>query len=120
MGKVISVRLSDAEEARIRGAAALSGMAISGYLKWLITNGRTGAQNEAELILRRLDEIAVAVANLRIAPAPAQPPVVAGLPARNAKRGRLRGRGLPSSTIRQVEAVLDDLEGKAARAPVAA
>src|SRR5581483_4415668 len=103
-----------------RGAAALSGMAISGYLKWLITNGRTGAQNDAELILRRLDEIAVALANLRSAPTPVQTPVVAALPARNAIVVRLRERGLPSSTIRQVEAVLDDLEGKAARAPVAA
>jgi len=120
MGKVISVRLSDVEEARIRGAAALSGMPISGYLKWLITNGRSGGQNDAEMILRRLDDIATAVANVRAAPAPVQMPLLGAVPARGAIVARLRERGLPSSTIRQVEAVLDELEGKAARASVAA
>ena len=119
MSKVISIRLSEAEEARIRGAAAVAGMPISAYLKWLITNGRTGAQNDAELILRRLDDIAAAVANLPSAASPTQMPLLAGVPARSAVVARLRERGLPSSTIRQVEAVLDDLEGKA-RAPVAA
>ena len=119
MGKVISVRLSDVEEARIRGAAALSGMPISGYLKWLITNGRSGTQNDAEMILRRLDDIATAVANVRAAP-PGQMPLLGAVPARGAIVARLRERGLPSSTIRQVEAVLDELEGKAARTSVAA
>ena len=109
MGKVISVRLSDAEEARIRGAAAISGMHISGYLKWLITNGRTGAQNDAELILRRLDDIATAVANLKAVPVRAPTPVIGSIPAKSAIAARLRDRGIPSSTIRQVEAVLDDL-----------
>ena len=109
MGKVISVRLSDAEEARIRGAAAISGMPISGYLKWLITNGRTGAQNDAELILRRLDDIATAVANLKGAPVSARMPVMGSMPEKAAISARLRERGIPSSTIRQVEAVLDDL-----------
>ena len=120
MSRVISVRLSEAEEARIRGAAAITGMPVSAYLKWLITNGRTGTQNDAEMILRRLDDIAAAVVNLRSAPAPAQIPLLAGIPARSAIVTRLRERGLPSSTIRQIEAVLDDLEGKAARAPIAA
>ena len=109
MGKVISVRLSDAEEARIRGAAAMSGMPISGYLKWLITNGRAGAQNDAELILRRLDDIATAVANLRPGAVPAPMPLIGSIPAKSAIAARLRDRGIPSSTIRQVEAVLDDL-----------
>jgi hypothetical protein len=106
MSKVISVRLSEAEEARIRGAAAVSGMPVSAYLKWLITNGRTGSQNDTE-ILRRLDEMGAAIANLRSAPAPAAR--LAGVPARSLIATRLRERGLPSSTIRQVEAVLDDL-----------
>jgi hypothetical protein len=118
MSRVISVRVSEAEEARIRGAAAIAGMPISAYLKWLITNGRTGTQNDAEMILKRLDDIAAAIANLRSAPAPM--PLFPAIPARSAIVSRLRERGLPSSTIRQVEAVLDDLEGKAARAPVAA
>src|SRR5581483_8444262 len=120
MGKVISVRLSDAEEARIRGAAALSGMPISGYLKWLITNGRTGGQNEAEMILRRLDDIATGISNLRAAPTHVPTSMLSGIPARGTIVTRLPQRGLPSSTIRQVEAILDELAGKAARGPVAA
>ena len=102
----------------MRGAAAITGMPLSGYVKWLIAGGRTGTQSDAEMILRRLDDIAAAVANLRSAPA--QMPLLAGIPARSAIVSRLRERGLPSSTIRQVEAVLDDLEGKAARTPIAA
>ena len=120
MGKVISVRLSDSEEARIRGAAAVSGMPISGYLKWLITNGRMGGQNEAQMILQRLDDIATAVANLKTVPAPVPPSLLGAIPARSVIVTRLRERGLPSSTIRQVEAALDDLEGKAIRTPAAA
>ena len=105
MSKVISLRLSEDEEARIRGAAAVAGMPISVYLKWLITGGRTGNQSDAELILKRLDDLAVAVANLRTAPSHA--PALTGVPARSVLVSRLRERGLPSSTIRQVEAVLD-------------
>lgn len=118
MSKVISIRLSEAEEARIRGAAAISGLPISAYLKWLITNGRSGAQNDSEIVLRKLDEIAARIASLGSVPAPMQ--TLPGVPARSAIVTRLRERGLPSSTIRQVEAVLDDLEGKPARAPIAA
>ena len=117
MGKVISVRVSDAEEARIKGAAAVTGMPVSAYLKWLISNGRTGSQNETEMILRRLDDMATALANLAIvAPAERRTPPAA-LPPRSAIVGRLKERGLPTSTIRQVEAVLDELEGKAIRLP---
>lgn len=120
MGKVISVRLSEAEEARIRGAAAVSGMAISAYLKWLITQGRTGVQADSEMVLRRLDAIATAVANLRAAPAPELMPIHRPAEKRNLLVTRLKERGIPSSTLRQVEAVLDELEGKATRAAIAA
>src|SRR5581483_593960 len=48
MGKVLSVRLSDAEEARIRGAAAVTGLSVSAYIKWLVTNGKTGTQSDTE------------------------------------------------------------------------
>ena len=116
MGKVLSVRLSDAEDARIRGAAAITGMPVSAYVKWLITNGRTGTQSDAEMILRRLDEIAAAVANVRSVQLPAAPRPSA-LPARSSIVVGLKERGVPSSTIRQVEAVLDELERKAVRAP---
>ena len=120
MGKVISVRLSEAEEARIRGAAAVSGMAISAYLKWLITQGRTGVQADPEMVLRRLDEIATAIANLRAGPAPDLMRIHRSAEKRNLLVSRLKERGIPSSTIRQVEVVLDELEGKATRAAIAA
>jgi len=115
VGRVISVRLSDLEEMRIRGAAAITGSSISAYLKWLVVDGRTGTQNQTEMILRSLDDIRVAIAKLgsgareeRIAP-------VVGLPARSAIVSRLKERGIPSSTIRQVEAVLDEFERDATR-----
>ena len=104
MGKILSLRLSDSEEARLRGAAAVAGMSMSAYLKWLVTNGKTGTKSDIEMILRRLDELGVAMANMgggatreRVAP-------IAGVPARSAIVSRLKERGFPSSTIRQVEA----------------
>lgn len=110
MDRVISVRVSDLEEARLRGGAAITGMSLSAYLRWLVTGGKTGTQNNTEMILRKLDLIAVAIAKLgsgareeRIAP-------VVGLPAREAIVSGLKARGIPSSTIRQVEAVLDEIE----------
>ena len=109
MSKIISLRLSEAEELRIRGAAALAGVSVSGYLKWLMSQGRT--QSDTELILRRLDLLGVAIANLSSgAPQDRAMPVV-GLPARDAFIVGLRKRGIPSSTIQQVTAVLDELEG---------
>jgi len=115
VSRIISVRLTDAEQARIRGAAAITGLSASAYLKWLVTNAKTGTQNDTEMILRRLDSVATAIANIgaesrdeRVAP-------VVGLPARSAIVNRLKERGLPSSTIRQVEAALDEIEGRAAR-----
>lgn len=107
MGKVISMRLSDAEEARVRGAAALTGLSTSAYLKWLLVNGKSGTQDHSEMVLRRLDELGVAIARLsgveRAAPAVRR----AGLPDKATLVRGLKDRGVPSSTIRQVEAVLD-------------
>lgn len=116
MSRVISVRLTDAEQARIRGAAAITGLSLSAYLKWLVTNARTGAQNDTEMILRRLDSVAMAIANIEAENRQEQVVPVVGLPARSEIVSRLKERGLPSSTIRQVEAALDEIEGKAARA----
>jgi hypothetical protein len=113
VSKVVSVRLSDAEDARIKGAAAITGLSVSAYLKWLVTNGKMGTQNDTEMVLRRLDELFHAVSNSSAAKGEDRfvPPV--GLPARSAIVSRLKERGMPSSTIRQVEATLDELERKA-------
>ena len=108
MAKVISMRLSDTEEARVRTAAALSGLSTSAYLKRILLSlGEDHDQNAT--VLRRLDEIAIAIAKLggssRSAPAPVAP--------QNSDRTELvrglKDRGIPTSTIRQVEAVLDEL-----------
>ncbi len=112
--RTISLRLSDADDARIRGAAAVSGLSVSAYLKWLVSNGKSGTQNDSEMILRRLDDVATAIANISISSKEGRVVPLVGLPARSALVNQLRERGLPSSTIRQVEAALDALEGKAA------
>jgi mobilization protein NikA len=111
--RVISVRLSEADDARIRGAAAIAGLSIAEYLRWLVSNGKTGTQNDTEMVLRRLDDLAAAIAN--IGTRRDDPVTLVGLPARSAIVARLKARGVPSSTIRQVEATLDELEGKASR-----
>jgi hypothetical protein len=117
MGKVISMRLSDAEEARVRGAAALTGLSTSAYLKWLLVNGKSGTQDHSEMVLRRLDELGVAIAKLAGAQrvSPATPSVQkASSPDRAAFVRGLKDRGVPSSTIRQVEAVLDAVNNSGA------
>ena len=111
MSKVISVRLSEYEELRLRGAAAVAGMPLSAYLKWLVSQGRT--QSDTELILRHLDALGDAIASMSSS-APRDRTPNAGLPARDAFIARLRERGIPSSTIRQIEAVWDEVEGKSA------
>ena len=118
MRKVISLRLSDAEDARIRGAAAVAGMTVSGYLKWLITHGKMGPQVDTEAVLHRLDALGAAVANLKAAAPIAPRARNADAPARSAIVARLKERGVPSSTIRQVEAAWDEVETQAARAAV--
>ena len=110
--RTISLRLSDADDTRIRGAAAVSGLSVSAYLKWLVSNGKSGTQNDSEIMLRRFDDVLTAIANISTAPREGKVVTLVGLPARSALVNQLRERGFPSSTIRQVEAVLDDLEGK--------
>lgn len=110
MSRVISVRPSEAEELRLRGAAAVAGMHLSGYLKWLLSQGRT--QSDTEQILRRLDSL-VAIASMS-GSAPRDRTLNVGLPARDAFIARLRERGIPSSMIRQIEAVWDEAERRSA------
>ena len=86
-------------------------MPLSAYLKWLVSQGRT--QSDTELIMRRLDALGDAIASMSSsAPRDGTPKV--GLPARDAFIARLRERGIPSSTIRQIEAVWDEADGKSA------
>lgn len=102
MSKVISVRLSEDEELRLRAAAAVAGVPMSGYIKWLMNQART--QGDTETILRRLDVLGAAIANMSSGAPSDRATPIAGLP-RDTFIARLRERGIPSSTIRQVEAV---------------
>lgn len=67
------------------------------------------------MILRRLDHIAVAIAKIGSGTREERNTPVVGLPTRSAIVSRLKERGIPSSTIRQVEVVMDDLERDATR-----
>lgn len=118
VSKVISVRLSEDEELRIKAAAAVAGVPVSGYLRWLMSQART--QNDTETILRRLDLLGAMFAMAAIGVARSfGAPLPAGLP--RDTFARLRERGIPSSTIRQIEAVWDEAASKSApRAPLLA
>jgi hypothetical protein len=99
---------------RIRGAAAITGLSVSAYLKWLVIDGRKGTQNQTEMILRSLERMAVAIA--KIGPATREERIApVGQAARSAIVRRLKERGIPTSTIRQMEAVLDEVEKDATR-----
>jgi len=67
------------------------------------------------MLLRRFDDLAAAVANFGAARGEDRGVPLAGLPARDALARQLKDRGVPSSTIRQVEAALDESEQEAAR-----
>lgn len=109
MAKVISMRLNPMEEARVRTAAAVHGLSTSAYLKRVLLSLNSEAHDQNATVLRRLDEIGIAIAKLggttRSTPALV---VLEDLDRGELVRG-LKDRGIPTSTIRQVEAVLDEL-----------
>lgn len=115
MSRVISLRLNEADDARLSGAAALHGLSVSTYVKRLIGGGRSAQEPDSGKVLQRLDDLAESVAEVRIAIGGNRPLPALDLPPRAAITARLKERGLPSSTIRQVEAVLDELAGKKTR-----
>ena len=113
MSRVISLRLDDADDVRLSGAAVLNGKTVSAYIKGLIGSDRVASDTGIAMILHRLDELATTVADVHGAKRAQAAP---DLPPRTVIATRLKERGLPSSTIRQVEAVLDELGGKSERA----
>jgi hypothetical protein len=98
---------------RIQGAAALARAPISTYLKWLLQGSpMDGVSKHMGAILANLDEIRVAIARLAESP-PGQPRApIQGPPMtqRELFRKLMKDRGIPSSTIRQVDITLDELE----------
>jgi hypothetical protein len=115
MGKVLSLRLNDADEVRLSGAAAVNGVSLSAYIKWLIGSGRSGIESGMGMVLHRLDDLVVSMEDIRAVIGDHKPAPVLDLPPKAVIAGRLKERGVPSSTIRQVEAVLDELGGKKTR-----
>ena len=96
MRKKVTIGFSPDEYLRVQGASAVAGVPVATYLKWLLQGGSPGDTPGRHMttILERLDALSTGVAKLR-----------------EAITAKLRQRGVPSSTIRQVTAVLDELEG---------
>lgn len=114
--KNVTIGLSPEEFLRVQGAAAVAGVPVTTYLKWLLRGGVAGdgMGRQMTAVLEHLDALSVAVARLSSTPeAPSAMPAQ-GRPVaqREVLVTRLRERGVPSSTIRQVEAVLDELEAR--------
>ena len=109
----VTIGFSEDEFIRIQGAAALARTPISTYLKWLLQGSPVdGVSKYMSVILASLEEIKVAIASLPASP-PAQPRVpFQGPPItqRELFRKLMKDRGIPSSTIRQVDITLDEME----------
>jgi len=112
MRKNVTVGFSPAEYMRLQGAASAARMPVASYVKWLLQGSPVdGVSRNTTLILDRLDEINVSIARLSNGPDAWPVPVrVPRVAAREVIETRLRARGVPSSTIQQMNAVLDDLE----------
>ena len=115
MRKNVTIGFSPDEFLRVQGAAALAGVPVATYLKWLLQGGSPAdaVGRHMTAILERLDSLSVGLAKLSVL-AERRPLLQAHTPAvppRGAVSAKLRERGVPSSTIRQVTAVLDELEG---------
>lgn len=112
MRRNVTIGFSPQEFLRLHGAAAVAQMPVSSYVKWLLRGSPDGINGNMSAILSRLDEICVAISRLRSEPG--APPVIPLRAHATAPRElieeKLRASGLPSSTIGQVSAVLDDLE----------
>lgn len=112
--KNVTIGLSPEEFLRVQGAAAVAGVPVTTYLKWLLRGGVAGdgMGRQMAAVLERLDAIGVAVARLSSTPEarPAMPAPGHLVAQRDVLATRLRARGVPSGTIRQVNAVLDELE----------
>ena len=111
--KNVTIGFSPDEYLRLQGAAAIARMPVSTYVKWLLRGSPVdGASRHMAAILASLDEIKVAIARLSSS-SPAQPTApVQGPPITQRERFRklMHDRGIPSSTIRQVDLTLDEME----------
>jgi hypothetical protein len=120
----VTIGFTEEEHLRLRGAAAVARLPVATYLKWLLqSSGPTGGVREVSMILARLDDIHTDLRKVKYRgeqqpiqvaghattlDVPRQPPLVP----RELFETKLRQRGVPSSTIRQVTMVLDELEAR--------
>ncbi len=111
--KNVTIGFSPDEYLRLQGAAAIARMPVSTYLKWLLQGSPVdGMSRNMSAVLAHLDEISSAIARLSES-LPGQPTaLVQGPPItqRELLRKNLKERGFPSSTIRQVDITLDEME----------
>jgi hypothetical protein len=111
----VTIGFSPDEFLRVQGASAVAGVPVATYLKWLLQGGSPGDTlgRHITTILERLDALSTALAKLFVPPdvRPGPQAHTSVMPLREAITVKLRQRGVPSSTIRQVTAVLDELEG---------
>ncbi len=113
MRKNVTIGFSEDEILRLQGAAAMARMPLATYLRWLI---RGDAQDRwgktLSAILERLDRVVTAIANLssRTESQPAARPQLPLGESRELFATKMKERGIPSSTIRQVMITLDEIE----------
>ena len=113
MRKNVTIGFSEDEILRLQGAAAMARMPVATYLRWLI---RGDAQDRwgktLAAILERLDRVVTAIADLS-SPTESQPAARPQLPlgeSRELFATKMKERGIPSSTIRQVIITLEQME----------
>lgn len=109
MRKNVTIAFLPEEYLRLQGRAAIAQMPLSTYVKWLLDDAAGAQSKQLELILERVDQLGAALARRATAPAVEQPPRTTALPAGDLITGKLSERGIPTSTIRQVMTVLQDL-----------
>src|SRR5438309_1791209 len=111
MRKNVTIGFSDDEILRLQGAAAMARMPLATYLRWLIRGDAQDRWGKAlSAILERLDEVVTAIANLPRESHPAARPQLPLGESRELFATKMRQRGIPSSTIRQVMITLEQLE----------
>lgn len=112
MRKNVTIGFSPDEFLRLQGAAAVAGAPVTTYVKWLLNGGSPADAVSRHMsgILERLDAIGAAIARLPTEAGPGLPPRMPVIAPRDSISAKLRERGIPSSTIRQVNSVLDELE----------
>ena len=114
MRKKVTIGFSPDEFLRVQGASAVAGVPVATYLKWLLQGGSPGDTlgRHMTTLLARLDARSTGLAKLSGPPNvwPGPQAHTSVMPPPEAITAKLRQRGVPSSTIRQVIVVLDELE----------